>query len=68
VTDSGSGMAAETAAHAFEPFYTTRFTGRGLGLAAVDGIVRANGGAIRLATQPGSGTTVDVLLPAARAG
>jgi signal transduction histidine kinase len=65
VTDNGSGMAAETAARAFEPFYSTKFTGRGLGLAAVDGIVRANSGAIRLATQAGSGTTVDVLLPAA---
>ncbi len=67
VIDSGEGMDAGTQAKMFEPFFSTRFTGRGLGLAAVHGIVRAHAGAIHVATQPGEGTTVTVLIPAAAA-
>jgi PAS domain S-box-containing protein len=67
VTDTGSGMTPEVAQHAFEPFFTTKALGQGtgLGLATVYGVVTEAGGDIRLASKPGSGTTITVLLPAA---
>ena len=64
VIDTGCGMSEEVQSRIFEPFYTTKFTGRGLGLAAVMGIVRAAKGAIRVQSAPGEGTTFRVLLPA----
>jgi PAS domain S-box-containing protein len=66
VSDDGAGMAPDVREHVFEPFYTTKFTGRGLGLAAVHGIVRAHGGAIEIESEPGRGTSVTVLLPLAQ--
>jgi signal transduction histidine kinase len=63
VSDSGSGMASETAAHIFEPFYTTKPFGRGTGLSTVKGIVDGAAGTIGLDTSPGQGTRVMVRLP-----
>lgn len=68
VRDSGVGIDQATLARIFEPFYTTKPTGRGLGLAAVLGIVRAHRGALRVESTPGSGTCFSVLLPAAASG
>jgi signal transduction histidine kinase/CheY-like chemotaxis protein len=63
VTDNGEGMAPEVLARAFEPFFSTKSTGRGLGLPATMGLVRAQQGAIAVESAPGSGTTVRIHLP-----
>jgi PAS domain S-box-containing protein len=64
VTDNGCGMDNETRQRIFEPFYTTKFTGRGLGMSAVLGIIMSHNGALQLFTQQGQGTTFKVYLPA----
>jgi CheY-like chemotaxis protein len=63
VSDDGPGMDPVTRARLFEPFYSTKFSGRGLGLAVVLGIVRAHRGAIQLTSQLGEGTSIRVFLP-----
>ena len=65
VSDSGCGMNSETLARIFDPFFTTKFAGRGLGLAAVLGIVRGHKGVLKLASDPGRGTTFKLLFPGA---
>jgi two-component system, cell cycle sensor histidine kinase and response regulator CckA len=63
VADNGAGMTPETLNRIFDPFFSTKFAGRGLGLAAVIGIVRAHKGLIRIRTAPGEGTSFRVLFP-----
>ena len=63
VCDTGVGMPPEVVAKIFDPFYTTKFAGRGLGLAAVLGIVRAHHGALHVRSTVGRGTAFRLLLP-----
>jgi PAS domain S-box-containing protein len=65
VSDTGYGMTEEVQASIFDPFFTTRQAGRGLGLAVVQGIIRAYGGSIHVASTPGQGTTFQIFLPCA---
>ena len=67
VSDSGTGMAPEIAARAFDPFYTTKpeGSGTGLGLATVHGLVTQAGGTIALDSRENEGTAVTIIFPAA---
>lgn len=65
VSDTGCGMDEEVFNRIFEPFYTTKFTGRGLGMAAVSGILKSHNGAIQIRTKKGEGTTFILYLPSA---
>ncbi len=62
VEDSGMGMSAEEMERAFDPFYTTKERGTGLGLPICYGIVRSHGGEIDIESAPGEGTVVRVEL------
>jgi nitrogen-specific signal transduction histidine kinase/ActR/RegA family two-component response regulator len=65
IRDTGCGMSRETLARVFEPFFTTRESGHGLGLATSFSIMRRHGGHIAMESEPGMGTTVHLYLPAA---
>jgi CheY-like chemotaxis protein len=65
VSDTGSGFDDQSWAHLYEPFFSTKATGLGLGLAAVHGIVRQSGGHLWAFSQPGEGATFRIYLPLA---
>jgi two-component system, cell cycle sensor histidine kinase and response regulator CckA len=67
VSDDGPGMSPDVAARVFEPFYTTKERGTGLGLATVFGIVHQSGGTIELETAPGRGARFTIRLPVTEA-
>ena len=66
VSDSGTGLDEESWSHLYEPFFSTRGEGRGLGLAAVQGIVRQLGGRLWAHSEPGKGATFRIYLPLAK--
>ncbi|MHC4920086.1 MAG: sensor histidine kinase [Planctomycetota bacterium] len=65
VADTGKGMDADAQNRIFDPFYTTKSTGRGMGLATVRRIIQEHQGHIQIDSQPGRGTVFRVLLPVA---
>jgi two-component system, LuxR family, sensor kinase FixL len=63
ITDEGPGLRADQISRVFEPFYTTKQRGTGLGLPICERIIHAHGGEIRIQSTPPNGTTVDILIP-----
>lgn len=66
MSDTGCGIPPDRLARIFDPFYTTKPKGRGLGLAALLGIIRSHGGALKVYSEEGRGTNFRIFLPAAR--
>ncbi len=64
-TDSGTGISPENMNKVFQPLFTTKSRGIGLGLSICKSFVEANGGQIAVASEPGKGTTFTVSLPIA---
>gem|GEM_PF-915957 len=64
ITDTGCGISEDKIKQIFDPFYTTKFTGRGLGLSAVSGIIRNHNGGLNVKSTIGKGTTFSIYLPA----
>ena len=65
VTDAGCGIEDRDIEKLFDPFFSTKFTGRGLGLSVVRGIVKAHGGVVTVESEPGRGSTFRAFLPVA---
>jgi PAS domain S-box-containing protein len=68
VTDTGCGIEKNKLEQIFDPFYTTKFTGRGLGLAAVSGIIRSHNAGLTLKSRPGKGTSFKIYFPESEGG
>jgi two-component system, cell cycle sensor histidine kinase and response regulator CckA len=68
VSDTGCGMAPEVRDRIFDPFYTTKFTGRGLGLSAMLGILRSHHGSLKVYSEQGRGSVFKLFLPALTVG
>lgn len=66
ISDNGCGMDIKLQERIFEPFYTTKMTGRGLGLSSVLGIVKGHNGKMFLESEPGKGTTFEIVFPTSR--
>jgi len=66
VHDNGPGIAREIQSRIFEPFFSTRAAGTGLGLAVVKSVAEAHGGGLELASTPERGTTIGIALPCVR--
>jgi signal transduction histidine kinase len=66
ISDTGGGIPPEQLEHIFDPFYTTKPGGYGLGLAVASKIVDDHGGHILIGSEPGKGTHVNVRLPVGR--
>ena len=66
VSDTGPGIGEEEAKKIFEPFYTTKDQGLGLGMPYARKVIDQHGGTISLRSQPGQGTTISIALPAAQ--
>jgi len=67
ISDTGCGIPTDKLAKVFDPFYTTKPKGTGLGLANVAGLVRQHSGVIDISSEPGKGTKVEILFPAVKA-
>jgi len=63
VMDNGVGMSKETLSRLFQPLFTTKAKGMGMGLAVIKRIVEAHNGSINIQSEPGEGTTVTIILP-----
>ncbi len=68
IMDAGAGMDTDTLENIFDPFFSTKFTGRGLGIPVVLGLVGSHGGAVAVESAPGKGTLFRVFLPVAGGG
>jgi len=68
ISDTGAGIPPEHLARIFEPFYTTKETGTGLGLSTIYGFAKQSGGHLSIHSEPGNGTSVKLYLPRAAAG
>jgi PAS domain S-box-containing protein len=70
VTDNGQGMSEEVISKAFDPFFTTKEMGKGtgLGLSSVYGFARQSGGDVKITSELGSGTSIDLYLPVSASG
>jgi len=65
LADNGDGMAADVLARVFDPFYSTKMVGRGLGLTAALGVIRGHKGGVAVTSEVGRGTTFDFVFPEA---